>query len=291
MALTVNPPTVLNTDPSRCKRNEATQSAGSNENVRIIGKVMRCVISIFLDLALLPVAGVLTLISCFQPDLIDPKDKAIKKGKTAILFLHGSGFNQSEWLVGKEYLKKDNYGSVFALNYAGLVKNKKTDGVDDYAIGKVSKKIEEIKKKTKTNKVILIGHSLGGMIATYYAENLAKTKGTQVDHVITIGSPLAGSTTLDICTWKKAKRYSQMRTQSKFRKKLYAQANQSNHNGVRRYHTIGSDVDIAVPSPCCHLTNNQQRQRTFSLLGHYGLVAAPSVWAQVRSWLDQAYTR
>lgn len=271
------------------KRKETAHNLGLNENLRTLSKVVRYVISIFCDLALLPIAGVLTLISCVEPNLIDPKEESIKTNKTAILLLHGSGFNQSEWLVGKHYLQKETYGSVFALNYAGLISNKKTTGVDDYAKGKVSQKIEEIKEKTGTNKVILIGHSLGGMIATYYAENLAESKGTQVDNVITIGSPLAGSPTLDICTWKKAKRYGHMRIKNEFRKKMYEKANQSNQNGVRRYHTIGSDVDIAVPSPSCHLKNNQQRQKTFSFLGHYGLVAAPPVWSQVSSWLDQAY--
>lgn len=256
--------------------------------IEIATLIPRVIFSILVDLALLPIAGGLSFYMLTKPNF-DPLEP--KTGKIPILLLHGSGFNESQWVFGRQFLKKQEYGSVFSLNYAGLLSNDSTKGIDDYAAGKVRDKILEIKKLTGQNQVILVGHSMGGMIAGYYAENLSLQDKVKVEHVISVGSPWRGSPTVDLFKTGPAapKRYPQMSTENQFRQNLVSQALASERGGCRNYYTVGSTTDLAVPGLTSLLSEDPRRQRIFSYLGHFGIVASPRVWSQVRSWLDQIY--
>jgi len=129
--------------------------------VEIASAVPRVILATTLDLPLLPTAAGLLLYMLSKPnfDPTKPKTNAVP-----ILLLHGNGFNESQWILGREFLKKEQYGSVFSLNYDGLVTNDPKKGIDDYAAEKVRDKILQIKKLTGQDRVILVGHSMGGMM-------------------------------------------------------------------------------------------------------------------------------
>lgn len=130
----------------------------------------------------------LLIVACCKASF-NPKSADIKQGQIPVVLIHGSGFNDSEWLVGRQFFKKQEYGSVFSLNYDGLISNDPTKGIEDYARDKISAEIKKIKAMTGSNSVILIGHSMGGLIAGYYAEHCAEADGVNIDHVINIASP------------------------------------------------------------------------------------------------------
>lgn len=240
------------------------------------------------DVLLLPFAGGLVVQAACKKSF-DPK--MIKQNKTPILLLHGSGFNQSEWLVARRFLDKAEYGSVFSLNYAGLVSNEDSDGVDDYAKGPISKKIEHIKKLTNQNEVILIGHSMGGLIAGQYAQTEAAKSNTQIKHIITIATPWKGAPALKLLKQEgMSKRYKQMTVKNEFLLNLCANSLKLEREGVCNFYNIDSDGDLIVPSPHGLITENPDRSRTYRHLGHYALVASPSVWRKVTSWLDEINT-
>lgn len=86
-------------------------------------KAFRVAAAVLLDLSLLPTAGFLTgLMSLGKLDL-NPKKEDVIKGKPAILFLHGAGFNSSGFIAGMHYLKSKQQGSMFTLNYDNLLSN------------------------------------------------------------------------------------------------------------------------------------------------------------------------
>jgi hypothetical protein len=87
------------------------------------------------------------------------------------------------------------------------------------------------------------------------------------------------------------KRYNQMSSENQFRQKLVTQALNSERAGRRNYYSIGSETDFLVPGLTSTLTEDPRRQRMFSYMGHYGIIASPRVWGQVRSWLDAIYAR
>lgn len=258
--------------------------------IDVASRVPRAILSVVIDIAFLPLAGILLLFMLTEPKF-DPEQP--KKDVVPILLLHGSGFNESEWIIGRQFLKKKHYGSVFSLNYDGLASNDRTKGIDDYAAGKVRDKILEIQRLTGQNRVILIGHSMGGMIAGKYAEQFSAQDGIQIEHVISISSPWQGTPAVDTLRAgpKGAKRYNQMSTQNQFRKELVRTALLSERSGLRNYYSIGSETDILVPGFTSRLTEDPRRQYFFSTMGHNGIVASPQTWNQIRSWLDAIYAK
>lgn len=264
----------------------ALPQTGFERMVEVATAIPRLVCSILLDLALLPLAAFLIALMYFAPPQFDPTNP--KKDTIPILLLHGSGFNESEWILGRQFLNKGEYGSLFSLNFDGLVSNDPAKGLNDYA-EKISAKMQQIRELTGQSRCILIGHSMGGMVGGYYAEYLAERDEIEVPDVISIGSPWQGAPLLDHGGEEMALRYQHMSRLSPTRQQLVRDALASERAGKRRYYNIGSTVDLMVPAPASDLTEDPRRQRTFSYLGHYGLIVSPSVWLQVRAWLNEIY--
>lgn len=263
--------------------------------------IPRIIFTLLIDVLLLPGALVLLLIACCKPNF-NPKDSDIKPGSLAFFMNHGSGFNESEFVIARLALQK--YGPSFSLNYDGLASNDHAKGIEDYALNKLRPEIIRL-KALGINRFVFLGHSMGGMIGAYYAEHFAEADEVKVEHVISVATPWQGTPMVDwfwklggrFSKEKETKRHLQMsisggpETDPKFRQKLVAKALQSEREGKRKYYNIWSSTDYAVPNRCGNLTEDPRRQREFSYLGHYALIAWPSVWFQVRSWLDAVITK
>lgn len=264
------------------------QPKSNNEQMtESVTYIPRQICATLMDIALLPAAGILIIVAATCKPKFDPETP--KTDLTPILLLHGSGFNETEWILGRQYLKKENYGSVFSLNIDGLASNDPKMGIDDYAGGKVREKIKKIAELTKQNRIILIGHSMGGLIGGYYAEYFSKEDGIDVEHVISIGTPWKGAPLLGKSETNKSKRYQQMSCDSPFLKELVSKALCSERAGIRNYYNSGASTDFIVPGSKSNITEDPRRQRNFNLLGHYSLICSPSLWKQIRVWLDFAY--
>lgn len=269
--------------------------------MEIASLIPRIAFTVLMDLLLIPVALGVVIAECCKIDY-NPKPEAVKIGKTPVLLLHGSGFNKGEFAVGMKCLDRPDIGSVFSINYDGIVSNDPTKGIDDYAMGKVREAIKRITELTGTNDIILMGHSMGGMVAVEYALEVAKKDGIKVNHVFSIASPWHGAPVLD-AMWKVGlrskdktpKRHQQMSvsggtsTDPDFRQKLVAKALESERKGECNFYSIFSSTDFAVPGRRGNLTENPTRQYSINYLGHYALVAWPSVWKQVTRWLSACY--
>jgi len=79
----------------------------------------------------------------------------------------------------------------------GLIIPDFTKGIDDHAYEIVRQTIKKITELTKCNTLVPIGHSMGGMIAAFYAENIAEEENIMAEHVFMIGSPAKGTPTPD----------------------------------------------------------------------------------------------
>src|SRR5207237_299270 len=116
------------------------------------------------------------------------------------------------WQFGKHYLNKKEYGTVITINLEehGQVMNRYANGIDDYA-RIVIEKLSQIPSGGEKKKFILIGHSMGGLVASYAAENLAEEANLSIDHIFTIATPWQGSPLLDFLPHcMKAKRFHHM---------------------------------------------------------------------------------
>ena len=86
-----------------------------------------------------------------------------------LVFLHGWPHNHTVWNKQLNYFHKKKY-STLTLDLRGHGKSDKPKKLEDYSFDKFARDINLIIKKEKIKKMILIGHSFGGMIAlTYYS--------------------------------------------------------------------------------------------------------------------------
>lgn len=192
-----------------------------------------------------------------------------KKGKTPILLVHGYMNFASVWLyVGPRLFKKD-LGSIYTLTLKHPL-----GSIEEFA-EQVNKKALQIAKKEKTKDLILIGHSMGGLVSLYYAMHLASPGSVQ--KLITIGSPLKGTKAAVIGIGKCAK---QMKRGSSFIKKLNLEYNK--HKDVLLYH-IGTKKDqLIIPyassflADKCYLVDN---------MGHIELIYSKKILDKIVYWI------
>ncbi|NGX42793.1 MAG: hypothetical protein K940chlam7_01081, partial [Chlamydiae bacterium] len=106
--------------------------------------------------------------------------RKIEKKFTPILFIHGMSANQRQFDITRLFLEKHNdVGHVFTLNLNKSPFNNDEDAsleiyaqkVDDYIL---SIKQRYAKEGYDLKDVIIVGHSMGGLVAGQYAENQGK---------------------------------------------------------------------------------------------------------------------
>src|SRR5260221_11174004 len=87
--------------------------------------------------------------------------------KTPILLVHGYRQNQMDWIWFRAQLKNQQVGPVYSINLSPP-----TASIADLA-QLIQKKVKSIQEETQQSQIILIGHSMGGLVSSYYAEFLA----------------------------------------------------------------------------------------------------------------------
>ena len=200
----------------------------------------------------------------------------------AVLWLHGSGFNQSEFGgVLLDQIFDDRLGPFYTMNYAGLLSGEKGATIQDYA-KKVEVKAQAIFQETGVRRVILVGHSLGGLIAAEVAERLLPRE--EVVKVITICSPFGGVPILDSCC-ETTPTDTQMKVGSPYLLELTSRIRdrELRREGVS-YHHITSRLDLIVPPERAGAVRDKTKWCIFDgIEGHWGIIASPRVIREVKS--------
>jgi len=101
-----------------------------------------------------------------------------------ILLLHGVGCNAGVWSGFRRHLEECGIGPVYALSYGPPLAS-----IEHFA-DQVAEKIVAIGVATGASQVVLVGHSMGGLVARAY---LRQYGGGKVRRLITIGTPHYGS--------------------------------------------------------------------------------------------------
>ena len=101
-----------------------------------------------------------------------------------ILLLHGVGCNAGVWSGFRRRLEQRGLGPVYALSYGPPLAS-----IEHFA-DQVAARIGDIEAATGASQVVLVGHSMGGLVARAY---LRQYGGAKVRRLITIGTPHHGS--------------------------------------------------------------------------------------------------
>ena len=186
-----------------------------------------------------------------------------------ILLIHGYCNDGTVWAYLRNKLAKKDLGPLYIIHLGNPFLS--LQGYVDCVL----KKCEEIKKMTGKTEVILVGHSMGGLIAS-----ISAFQSESIPTVITIASPLAGTRVAKIGIGLSAY---QMRLGSEITRDVTQRI--SKENRIKFYH-IGAKVDqLIIPSSSSLTGLDPTREFQFEDIGHTALLFSPRVAAVISHWL------
>ncbi|HTP98731.1 MAG TPA: alpha/beta fold hydrolase [Casimicrobiaceae bacterium] len=118
---------------------------------------------------------------CFAALMPDPTPAP---SAVPVLLLHGIGCNAAVWTSMRAYLDREGLGPVYALSYGPPF-----DPIETFA-PQVAGKLDAIERATGAPSVVIVGHSMGGLVARSY---IRRYGGGRVRRLVTVGTPHAGS--------------------------------------------------------------------------------------------------
>ncbi|WP_461027365.1 alpha/beta fold hydrolase [Streptomyces sparsus] len=198
-------------------------------------------------------------------------------GPRPVLLLHGFVDNRSVFTPLRRSLAGHGWQQIACLNYSPLTCDVRS------AAENLGRRIEEFCASSGHQQVDVVGHSLGGLIARYYAQRLAGD--TRVHTLVTLGTPHAGTRAAAPLSVHPIVR--QMRPGSALMAELAGAA-----AGCRtRFVSFWSDVDrVMTPVETARLDHSDLLVRTVRVqgVGHMAMPAHWAVAARVREELQES---
>lgn len=183
----------------------------------------------------------------------------VEAAGTPIILVHGVIDNRSIFTLLRRALRSRGFGRVYALNYSPFA-----DDITQVA-GRLGTLIDEVCEQTGYERVHIIGHSMGGLVARYYVQRLGGDR--HVHTVCTLGSPHGGTLPARFVPWPVIR---QMRTGSPLIDELAEAA-----PGCRsRFIAIWSDLDqLVLPQRNARIQHPDLRARNVLIrgIGHMSL--------------------
>jgi pimeloyl-ACP methyl ester carboxylesterase len=104
---------------------------------------------------------------------------------TPILLVHGMADNRSVFTLLRLGLRRRGFGRVTTMNYSILTGDIRT------AAAQLAQEVETLVAETGYERIHVVGHSLGGLIARYYVTRLGGDE--RVHTLVTLGTPHGGT--------------------------------------------------------------------------------------------------
>jgi triacylglycerol lipase len=192
---------------------------------------------------------------------------------TPIILLHGLVDNGSIFVTLRRSLSRRGFGRVITLNYSPLSQDVRQ------VARRLSDLVEKTCEETGYEKVHVVGHSLGGLIARYYVQRLGGD--ARVHTLCTLGSPHAGTHTARLLPSKLVR---QLRPGSDLLEELREPA----ASVQTRFLAFWSDLDeLIVPKRSARLEHPDLLARNVLLrgVGHMSLPINPRVVREIATVL------
>ncbi len=178
---------------------------------------------------------------------------------TPILLVHGLVDNRSVFTLLRRALRRRGFGQVLTLNYSPFTQDVRS------AAERLAALVEKTCDETGYERVHVVGHSLGGVVARYYVQRMGGD--ARVHTLATLGSPHSGTVAAHLMPSRLAK---QLRPGSELMQELAAPA-----IGCRtRFVAFWSDLDqLIVPKQSARIDHPDLAARNVLLrgIGHMSL--------------------
>ncbi|MFF7261325.1 lipase family alpha/beta hydrolase [Streptomyces sp. NPDC008159] len=199
--------------------------------------------------------------------------------KPPVVLLHGFIDNRSVFVLLRRALAQDGGRHLESLNYSPLTFDIRA------AAELLGRHIEDICERTGRERVDVVGHSLGGLIARYYVQRLGGDR--RVRTLVTLGTPHGGTQVAPLANAHPIVR--QMRPGSDVLEELREPA-----PGCRTHFVaFWSDFDhvmVPVETACVDHPDLMVRNVQVTGIGHLALPVHPTVANEIRRALDAAPT-
>jgi triacylglycerol lipase len=195
-----------------------------------------------------------------------------------ILLIHGYCNDGSAWSYLKHRLAKESIGPIYTIDLSFPFRS-----IYEYAL-EVKEKAAQIRNETNRTDLVLIGHSMGGLVSSLYTTDFAPPE--TVTDVITIGSPLGGTHVAKIGIGPNAK---EMECSSEFISQLHVKIAKERFS--RFYHIATNTDQLVIPCRSALLKNNPSREFLFEDIGHASLLFSPRVGSLIACWLKEAASK
>jgi len=130
-------------------------------------------------------------IACYPLGLIRglwrPGPKTGSASSPPVILIHGLYHNPSAWVRYRGWLRRAGYDRVYAFHY----NSRRADFHEIY--GQLDEWIMEISRAFPGEAIVMVGHSLGGLLAKAYAGRKDASRGPAVKMILTLGTPFGGS--------------------------------------------------------------------------------------------------
>lgn len=178
---------------------------------------------------------------------------------TPILLVHGLVDNRSVFTLLRRTLRRRGFGRVQTVNYSPFTQDVRA------AAARLARLVEKTCEETGYERVHVVGHSLGGVVARYYVQRMGGDE--RVHTLCTLGSPHAGTHAAHLLPSRLVR---QLRPGSELMTELEAPA-----PGCRtRFVAFWSDLDqLIVPKRSARLVHPDLSARNVLLhgVGHMSL--------------------
>lgn len=106
------------------------------------------------------------------------------KAACPVLLVHGIGCNAGVWSDMRAFLVAQGLGPVYAMSYGPPF-----DTIPSFA-PQVAEKLEQIGRDTGASQVVVVAHSMGGLVMRSYIRAYGPDR---IRRLVTLGTPFAGS--------------------------------------------------------------------------------------------------
>jgi len=199
----------------------------------------------------------------------------VEAAGTPILLVHGMLDNRAIFAVLRHRLRRRGFERVFAINYSPLTNDLRAAARD------LSAAIEELVASTGYERIHLVGHSLGGLIARYYVQRLDGSQ--RVHTLVTLGTPHSG-------TWPAYGIPVQLCRQLRPGSELYAELDLPTPGCRTRFVAYWSDLDqVVIPHRNGRLEHPDLSVRNVHVrgVGHMSLPIQGAVVRDIAALLSQ----
>ncbi|MEV1026555.1 alpha/beta fold hydrolase [Streptomyces sp. NPDC050264] len=200
--------------------------------------------------------------------------------KPPVLLLHGFIDNRSIFVLLRRSLIQHGRQRIESLNYSPLTCDIRT------AAALLARHVEELCERTGQERIDIVGHSLGGLIARYYVQCLDGDE--RVRTLVTLGTPHAGTRAVPLADAHPIVR--QMRPGSSVIEELKRPAPDCRTRLV----SFWSDLDqlmVPLETACVEHPDLLVQNVRVTGIGHLALPVHPAVATGVRQALDADPTR